>query len=357
MIIFRYLAKDVFLTLVALTSILLLIFMSNQCVLYLNRAATGQIPGMFIMKLMMLEMPNLIGLLLPLGFYMAILLVYSRMYAESEMTALFAGGYSPNRLLIHSLMMAGGVAFIVAVLVLWVGPWIAIERIRLLKTTGVQTMIQTIVPGRFRSLQDGQVVFYVESMAKNHRKAHHIFLAKHIQTQDKWDVVWANQAFAKTDPKTKEDYLVLENGRAYMGVPGHADYQLLRFETYEARLPHPEVKAEQDIRTAKTGYLLPFYLSDREKTAELQWRASVPLMVLVLTFVVVPLSRVPPRAGQYAKLLPAVLIYLLYANFMFVARDWVINGKIPMSIGMFWMHLFVIGVGCLLLWWNRRQLA
>lgn len=357
MIIFRYLAREVFITLIALTSILLLIFMSNQCVLYLNRAASGQIPGMFIMKLMMLEMPNLIGLLLPLGFYMALLLVYGRMYAESEMTALFAGGYSPTRLLIHSLMMAAVVAMIVTWLVLWVNPWIAVERVRLLRTTGIQTMIQTIVPGRFKSLQNGQVVFYVESMTKHHDQAKNIFLARHVDAQDRWDVLWADKAFARTDPQTGEDYLVFDNGRSYTGVPGRADYRLVRFESYETRLPHPEIKVEQDIRTAATDNLLPFYLIDTKKTAELQWRWSVSVMVILLTLVVVPLSRVPPRSGQYARLLPAILVYILYANFMFVARNWVIDGQVPMALGMIWLHVLIALIAIGLWWWNRRQLA
>ena len=54
MIIFRYLAKEVFITLISLTAILMLIFLSNQFVQYLNRAASGNIPGVIIMKLMML---------------------------------------------------------------------------------------------------------------------------------------------------------------------------------------------------------------------------------------------------------------------------------------------------------------
>ena len=54
MIIFRYLAKEVFVTLIALTSILVLIFLSNQLIQYLNRAASGSIPVVIIMKLMML---------------------------------------------------------------------------------------------------------------------------------------------------------------------------------------------------------------------------------------------------------------------------------------------------------------
>jgi len=85
MIILRYFAKEVISTLSALTSILLLVFLSNQFVHYLMRAAEGQFPGWLVMQLMMLEIPNLLGLLLPLGLFMAILLSYGRLFCLSAM--------------------------------------------------------------------------------------------------------------------------------------------------------------------------------------------------------------------------------------------------------------------------------
>ncbi len=68
--------------------ILLLIFMSNQFVIYINRAASGKLPSILIFKLLLLELPNLAALLLPLGFYVSLLIAYGRLYAESEMTVL-----------------------------------------------------------------------------------------------------------------------------------------------------------------------------------------------------------------------------------------------------------------------------
>src|SRR3990167_10267451 len=137
MLIFRYLAKEVFITLSSLITILLFIFMSNQFIKYLSRAATGKIPGMLIMKLMMLELPNLLSLLLPLGFYMALLLAYGRLYADSEMTVLQACGYGPGRLLWQSLWMAAGVAMITC-LMMTMSPLVAYERAKLLQTTGIK---------------------------------------------------------------------------------------------------------------------------------------------------------------------------------------------------------------------------
>lgn len=359
MIIFRYLAKEVFITLISLTSILMLIFLSNQLIQYLNRAASGTIPGVIIMKLMMLELPTLLSLLVPLGFYISMLLAYGRMYADSEMTVLRACGYGPNQLLRHSCIMAAVVAVIVAVVMIWVSPHIYVERAKLLRTTGIQTLVQTIMPGRFNAINDGQQVFYVQSMSRDHSKAEQVFLAKRSNQNNKirWDVLWADKAFAQTDEKTGEDYIILQNGKEYQGTPGQADYQLAEFGEYKARLPHPIVHISSDLRTASTSSLWPLNNPDRAKAAELQWRLSVPLMVLTLTLVAVPLSRINPRSGKYAKLFPAIIIYILYANLMFIGRDAVVTGTIPQWIGLWWIHLIVIALGLFLIWRNQVKLA
>ena len=359
MLIFRYLSREVFVTLVSLTAILLLIFMSNQLVIYLNRAASGQIPGMLIMKLMMLELPNLLSLLLPLGFYVALLLAYGRLYAESEMTVLQACGYGPGRLLKHSFMMASVVAIFVLVIMLWGSPLISTERATLLRTTGVQTLIQTIVPGRFNAIPHGPRVFYVDSMNRDHTVAKNVFFAQNTlkNGEEQWDLLWADTAYAQTDPKSFEDYVVLKDGKKYQGVPGRADYQVAKFAEYKARLPHPSVSIKADLRTASTASLWPLNNKNLAKAAELQWRFSIPVMVFMLTLVGVPLSRVNSRSGKYAKLLPAIVVFILYANMMFIARDWLASGKIPAWLGIWWVHLIVALLGLLLIWRNQVKLS
>lgn len=355
MLIFRYLAKEVFITLVSLTAILLLIFMSNQFVHYLNRVASGHFPLIFLLKLMMLEMPNLMGLLLPLGFYMALMIAYGRLYAESEMTVLNACGYGPGTLLKQSLLMASVMALFVLAIMLWLSPHIAIERTKLLRSTGVQTLMQTIVPGQFRAMAGGRDVFYVESMSRDKSVAQHVFLARlDLKSAEAvWNVLWADKAYIEHDVNTEEDYAVLEDGRAYQGQPGQADYQVATFERYQARLPHPFSNTTNDVRTAFTSHLWPLNNPDPVKAAELQWRLSVPLMILTLTLIGVPLSRVNPRTGKFSKLFPAVIIYIVYANFMFIARNWLAAGKIPLWLGMWWLHVVFALLGGFLIWRDR----
>lgn len=360
MLIFRYLAKEVFVTLFALTSILLLIFMSNQFVRYLAKAASGKIPVAFILKLLALELPMYMGLLMPLGFYMALLLAYGRLYADSEMTVLHACGYGPPRLLKHSLVMASGVAAIVLVILLWVNPAIAVERTKLLRSTGIQVLIQALEPGKFGGLPGGDGVFYVEHMKREHSEAQGVFLArldKHHKEKG-WDVLWADRAYIADNPDTGLHELVLSNGHAYQGQPGQADYRVIKFKQYETPLPEPVVVPKSgDLRAVKTADLWSWDSNEHAKAAELVWRVSIPLMVIVLTVVGVPLSRVNPRSGKYARLLPAILLFILYANFMFVARDAIASGKIAWWLGMGCLHGCMALVGLGLLWRNRVRLS
>ena len=52
MIISRYFIKEILVTLAAVTGVLLLIFLSNEFVRYLARAASGGLPASYILKLM-----------------------------------------------------------------------------------------------------------------------------------------------------------------------------------------------------------------------------------------------------------------------------------------------------------------
>lgn len=359
MILFRYLSKEVGITLIGLTCILVLIFMSNQVMIYMNRAATGIIPGVLVMKLMLLELPNLLSLLLPLGFYFALLLAYGRLYADSEMTVLQSCGYGSFSLCKHTFILAIIVAAITAGMIS-LNPLIAFQRAKLLQTTGMQTIIQTIIPGRFRVLgnNQNQYIFFVDLMNPKHTKAKGVFIAKRVSLDGKpaWNILTAEQARSQIDKKTGETYLILSNGKQYQGQPGNAAYQMAAFGRYEARLPHENFISKPNTQTLPFKDLLPLRNPDVKKAAELQWRISIPLMVFSLGLVAIPLSRVNPRAGRFSKLLPAVVLAVLYANFMFITRDWVAAGRIPAWLGMWWVHGILICIGLGLLYRQRTQL-
>ena len=88
--------------------------------------------------------------------------------------------------------------------------------------------------------------------------------------------------------------------------------------------------------------------ADKRAMAELQWRLAIPLSVPVLAFLAMPLARVRPRHGRYGALLPAILVYIVFANMMFVSRSWIESGKLNPNLGLWWLLVAAFVVGYLL---------
>lgn len=117
MILIRYLIKEVFKSQIAILLILLLIFFSQQFVRVLGAAANGNVPADLVFSLLGLGMPTMAQLMLPLCLFIAILLTFGRLYAESEITVMRACGCGVGQrilvkvALIMSLLTAGIAAY------------------------------------------------------------------------------------------------------------------------------------------------------------------------------------------------------------------------------------------------------
>lgn len=94
-----------------------------------------------------------------------------------------------------------------------------------------------------------------------------------------------------------------------------------------------------------------------ENAAELQWRISVSFSVLLLALLAVPLSQVRPRQSRYVRLLPAILIYVAYVNLLFFARNWMEQGILPASVGMWWVNAGILTLAFVLMAYRSGWLA
>jgi lipopolysaccharide export LptBFGC system permease protein LptF len=57
--------------------------------------------------------------------------------------------------------------------------------------------------------------------------------------------------------------------------------------------------------------------------AELAWRIAVPIMALVLSLLAIPLAKLRPRQGRFARIGVAILAYFLYSNLVALAQVWI----------------------------------
>jgi lipopolysaccharide export system permease protein len=82
--------------------------------------------------------------------------------------------------------------------------------------------------------------------------------------------------------------------------------------------------------------------NDPNRRAELHWRIAMPISCVVLTLLAIPLSRLRPRQGRYARVWVAVVIYFLYSNLISVGKVWVARGTVPEALGLWWTHAAVV---------------
>jgi len=94
-----------------------------------------------------------------------------------------------------------------------------------------------------------------------------------------------------------------------------------------------------DLEARPTASLLES--SDPAELAELHWRLTMPIMSLVLALIAVPLSRLKPRQGRYARVWIAVVIFFFYYNIAAAGKTWIARGTLPQALGLWWTHAAV----------------
>jgi len=361
-IIVRYLNREVFNTMLVITAVLLAIFICNQFVRYLGDAAVGRMTARSVLQMMTIQVPLLSGFMLPLGYYLGVLVSYGRLYALNEMTALFSLGMSRWQLLGVTMIGAGTVAVFVTVLMVWVEPEMAYYRDHILAEAAAASPLQRMLPGRFLVV-GGRYVVFAESIANGGDALENVFAAQlpAAENHQTWNVLASKSARLVKDPETEEEYIEFQAGNRYEGNPGQRAFTMVNYKEYGVRIPKVNVAMGRQEEFVSTHDLWHEQATNPLAAAELQWRLSMPISVLILGLIAVSLSQVHPRQGRFAQLVPAVVVYIVYIDLLFVSRSWVEKGLLRPLIGMWWVHGLMLLLGALLflrfagvLRWRRR---
>ncbi|CAG9000109.1 MAG: Lipopolysaccharide export system permease protein LptF [Candidatus Celerinatantimonas neptuna] len=333
--------------------VLMLIFISQKFVQILGDAADGHIPGAFVAKILLLTIPNLAILILPISFFIGVLFAHGRLYADSEMSVLFACGYSPNRVLGITAAVGSITLLLAAANSLYLTPYMNTMKQQVMANIKADSGISSITPGRFVELNH-QAVAFVEDITHNGKHMEKVFAAYTPPAQrGRPSVVMAEHGDLRKNPDGSQ-WLDLDKGTRYEGTLGELNFRVMHFGRYSVQLKERSDSVErQKIRALPT---LKLFSSDNpDKTAELQWRIAMPVSVIMLILMVVPLATVNPRQGRYAKLFPAIMLYLSYYLLMSAARSSLEDGRMPWYLGIWLVHLLMLAIGAGFLFFKSEK--
>ncbi|MAW23983.1 MAG: LPS export ABC transporter permease LptF [Cellvibrionales bacterium TMED47] len=359
MIIFRYISRELLSVTTAVCVVLLLVLISGRFVKYLANALSGEMDPEVIFAVIGYRIPGFLELTLPLAFFLAVLLTFGRLYVENEMSILKGCGFSERKLLSFTLIVATFLSFIVGFLSLYVTP-VGIKKAETIFTIQEQkSELDRVTEKTFYSLRGGKGITWVNSISED-RELENVFMAATIEATETSEgslviVIADSGRQTKASRDSDERYLTLEKGYRVEGIPGRYDYQITYFDEYGTRLAPPEELSEDTATDAMTTQAL-INSSKVEHQVALQWRFSVPVMMFIVTLLAVPLSRINPRSGRFARILPAVLLYFSYLVSLNTLRGAIEDGSLPVGMTLIPVHLVFLLLALVLIFSEKIQL-
>lgn len=358
MLIFSYLNREALANMFAVTFLVLLVIMSSRFIFILDQAASGDLATDVLFKIIFFRMPNFIGLILPMGFFIGILLAYGRLYVESEMVVLSTSGLSPSRLLFYTAIPSFVLMFLMAFNCLYLAPTGEGKVQDILADPKTKESLGVLIPGQFQSFNGRRQTVYVEDLSDDKSRMETVFLSsvsapRKGEKYNRIQLVVAESARIVLDEGTGDKYLELYNGYNYDGAPGHMDYRVAQFGTYGVRLSDQRGAVVRKEERDAVPTIDLFGSDNPAYQATLQWRLSLPLIIPVVTMIGLSLSRTTARQGRYVKLFPAIAVYMIYLVCLNFARGGIEQGTLSPWIGVWPVHLGFFLFGLVLYYGNN----
>jgi len=356
--------------------VLILIFVSSRFVKYIQLAVDGTISAEAVFSLLALQIPAVAGFLLPLSFFLAILLTFGRLYSDNELVVVHGLGIGQRDLAKMLMPMALVFALIAGSLSTILTPWAISQSQVLMAEQAAQAKLGIFSAGRFRENSNKDGIVFVESKTDD-GVISGVFSVSRTTSGDSQaksflKIQTAKQGRQWENEDTGVNYLVLEQGqvlaREQSIVPEQnlisdnkmqteqdlstaetvsdqqsktdltrGSWQITEFSSFYNRIVQDDsIQVKNSTKSTSTiGLLLN---RGNEQWAEIHWRLAAPLSIPLICLLAVPLSRTQPRQGKFARLLPSILIYLIYVLLMMYSRKLIETGRIPSLLGYWWIH-------------------
>ncbi len=331
MILFRYVARELASTVFAISLVLLLVVLMGRLIRQLSDAAAGNISIEIVLYAIILRLPSFLEMILPLALFIGIILTLGRMYVDNEVSVLTSTGVSRHYLLKLLALPIGLIMLLVGFSSMWLGPTGAQQMELLYQKQAKVTEFELLVPGRFQSIGRGDRVTYVESLSDDKSVMNRVFIAE----GNALTIAESGTQVTKTD--TGSRFLELSKGRRYEFGGDTQQLQSVEFDLYGVKIAD-EVAVRRKLRDEAVPTSMIIGSTNTVYQAQWQWRLSLIILVPITALLAFSLAKVEPRQGRFAKLLPAIILFMVYLSLMLTLKDLIAKGGWSAQIGMWPLH-------------------
>ena len=356
-IISKYLLKNLIVILIAIFLIISLIIFGNQFVITAQKSVEHGIPLNELMPIVGFNMLRDLPIILSLSFFLSIIISISQLYRNSEAVVMNSFGIGDRNFMNLIKPLAIVIFLFIFSLSMYAVPWAKNQKSLTEDVTVNASDFSFITEGKFESFKNGEIVFYASDSSSisnsGEQNMEEIFI--YVSNKDSPIVVLASKATKYTDSKNESIYLRLEDGLRYEGLPGDENVNILNFDKYDLEIVSGEVQkslsnfSEIEEKTSIDLFLEGGLLAN----AEIQWRLSQPISILILSIIGVLLGKTTPRTGKGVNLLFGVVIFMLYNNGLLVAKNSIESGQLNPFVGLWSIHILL--ALCVIIFYQFRQ--
>ena len=330
----RALLRELTGTAIAVFLVVLAIGVSRQLVKVLDLAAGGAVPSDSVFALLGFSAIFYLPLALSVTLFLAVLLVLTRAYRDSEMIVWFTSGLGLTAWIRPILIFATPLVIIIAVLSLGLSPWAEEKTQQYRRILESRSEATALAPGLFKEARQSEVIYFIESFDPLSNAINNVFIQS-IEN-GKTVVTAALSGYLDTLP-SGEVYLVLQKGRRYEGEPGSPEFRIVDFAKLGRHIETGTVKRDEPtLKSTPTADLVK--RPGPQTVAEIFWRIALPVMSMLLTLMAIPLSYVNPRIGRSFNLMVAILVFAIYYNWISFAQSNLGQGNIGLPFALLMTH-------------------
>lgn len=329
-----------------------------------DRIIIDRVPVADVGLLFLYNVPHVIVLTVPMGVLVGGLIAFGRMSADSEIIALRSSGVSLYQLAVPLLMIGMVASALTFYLCLVALPWGNNATIqhqwRLINT---RTITGEIRPRVFET-RFPDVVLWVDEVDDQAQVWERLLLVRTDANPP--EVSMAETARLRYSPDTRETWLELENAYRYGGGGRAEESSVAWFIGHEEQLDRaitgdevaPVQKSERMMNLAELRAEIA-RRTEREQpyrayAVEIHKKFAIPAACLVMALVAVPLGASTRRHTKATGYLVAIGVIAVYYMFIDGGEKFAEEGAISPWLGV-WAANIVIGLGALLLLWNKAR--
>ena len=357
----KYIRHNLVTLFFAIIFIIGLVLFGNQFVMMVQKSVEQGIPFQELMPLVSFKMIRDVSLILSLSLFLAIILTISQLYKNSEAVVMNSLGLSDKHFIVFIQPLVLLSFVIIFFLTIYAVPWAKQQKNIMEEETKNASEFSFITAGEFEVFKQGKIVFYASESKPldtiEGQNMEEIFI--YAFDNEKPVILLASEAKKYIDSESKSIYLRLKDGVRYQGIPGNENINILNFDWYDLEIVSGELQKSIVIYTKIEGKSTLDLVKEggRYANAELQWRLSQPITVLILSVIGVFLGKTSPRGGKGVNLLIGIIVFMLYYNGLLIAKSAIELGQMDPIIGLWGVHLLMVLLLLLLYQFRQMRIA